>query len=132
MSALTNSRPALRARLSVVESRVTLTYDGYIDEGDDAALAQLEERVMSRAGRSTILFVQGRDFAGFHRSQVGKHASAISRMRDKLAGVAIANATGPVRFAIASVAMLSKVPLKGFEDEASAHRWLDDQARAKR
>lgn len=126
------THPPLRAHLAVVDNRFTLTYDGYIDEDDVSALREIERRVMAHGGRSTILFVQGREFAGFHRSQVGKHASAISRMRDKLDAVAIANATGPVRFAIASVAMLSKVPLKGFEDEAGAHRWLDNQRQAKR
>ena len=96
-------------------SRFIITYDAYLGEHDDDAIKTVEKYVLRSSDRSSILFVQGDGFTGFHRSQVSKHAQAIGRMKHKLVGVAIANASGAVRFAIASVAMLVRVPLKGFD-----------------
>jgi hypothetical protein len=124
------SDPKLRFSLQLSGDRFTLIYDGYLADTDEAALLDLEMRVLTRPQRSTILFVQGNEFVGFHRSQVGKHAQALARMKHKLDGIAIANASGPVRFAIASVSMLVRVPLRGFDNIDDANRWLDGQRRA--
>lgn len=115
----------LQARLEQERDRFVVTYAGYLGENDQGVLDELERRVRARPVASAVLFVQAEGFTGFHRAQVGRHAQAITRMKDKLYGVAIANASGAVRFAIASVSLLVRVPLKGFDSVGEAHRWLD-------
>ena len=117
-----------KTNMKQVGNRFVITYAGYVDDSADDVLKEVEARILRRPQMSSILFVQAEGFSGFHRTQVTKHAQAIGRMKHKLTGVAIANATGAVRFAIASVSMLVRAPLKGFDSVDAANAWLDAQA----
>jgi hypothetical protein len=117
--------PPFRYNIQHATARlIAIEYNGYMRETDREHLLRTEIMVRAAAEPVGLLYsVSG--FTRFDRRQVSMHAELYERLTSRVTGVAVLNARTVIRFGATTVGLMSKTPLKTFDDRAEAVAWLE-------
>jgi hypothetical protein len=102
---------------------LTIVYVGYVWSGG-RHVQQTEEMVLSSGTRVGLCY-DLRELRGFHHSQVGLHAQALTRLADRVAGIALVGARPAARFAAVTASLVARLPLATFDEPEEAVAWLE-------
>jgi hypothetical protein len=92
-------------------------------ESDRDHLSQTEALVRALAEPVGLCYTVP-EFTRFDRRQVNLHGEMFARLGPKVTGIAVVRARPVVRFGATTVSLISKTPLRSFDEEAEAHKWL--------
>jgi len=97
---------------------------GFLREAETAAsLAELAERVEARPGRTALLYLPGEDF-DFELGCLRHALTTFRRIARHVRAIAVSPSTGNVRRSVAPMALLLRIPMRGFARVEDAERWL--------
>jgi hypothetical protein len=94
------------------------------EEETHAHLEDFVQRVEARAGRTAVLYRPEERF-DFDLGCLRHSLAAYRRIIRRLRAVAVAPSTGNVRLAVQPMAMLLRLPMRGFARLEDAERWLE-------
>jgi len=105
-------------------------YAGHMSE--DLAHVREIEALVRAAARPVGLVYDVADFTSFHPSQVNAHGELFARLGKQVLGVAVLHPRPVVWFGAITVSLISKTPIKAFDDRTAALAWLSAlEAKAK-